>query len=50
VFAWNEGAEAAFEELKATVTDPLVLMLPNFSLPFVVECDASRRGIGVVLM
>ena len=48
-FAWNEGADAAFEELKAAVTTP-VLMLPNFSLPFVVECDALGRGIGVVLM
>jgi hypothetical protein len=49
-FAWNEGAEAAFEELKAAVTNPPVLMLPNFNLPFVVECDASGRGIGAVLM
>jgi hypothetical protein len=49
-FAWNEGAEAAFEELKAAVTNPPVLMLPNFNLPFVVECDASVRGIGAVLM
>jgi hypothetical protein len=45
--------EAAFKELKAVVTNPPVLMLPNFNLSFVVEsleCDASGRGIGVVLM
>jgi hypothetical protein len=49
-FAWNEVAETAFEELKAAITNPPVLMLPNFNLPFVVECDASGRGIGAVLM
>jgi hypothetical protein len=44
-FAWNEVAETTFEELKAAVTNPLVLMLPNFNLLFVVECDASGKFI-----
>ena len=28
----------------------LVLVVPNFSKTFVLECDASRKGLGVILM
>ncbi|RVW68336.1 Retrovirus-related Pol polyprotein from transposon 297 [Vitis vinifera] len=43
-------AEEAFELLKQTMMQALVLALPNFQLFFVVECDASGNGLGVVLM
>uniref|UniRef100_A0A2N9I1P8 Reverse transcriptase/retrotransposon-derived protein RNase H-like domain-containing protein n=1 Tax=Fagus sylvatica TaxID=28930 RepID=A0A2N9I1P8_FAGSY len=49
-FEWSDKAEKAFEELKAAVSQPPVLALPDFTQSFVVECDASEFGIGVVLM
>ncbi|XP_075645153.1 uncharacterized protein LOC142616170 [Castanea sativa] len=49
-FHWTKKALLAFNELKAAVAQPLVLALPDFSKPFIIECDASRYGLGVVLM
>ncbi|PNX72062.1 monoglyceride lipase, partial [Trifolium pratense] len=49
-FKWNEAAAEAFQKLKVAVTTAPVLVLPNFKLPFEIECDASGRGVGAVLM
>jgi hypothetical protein len=48
-FHWTSKAAMAFDSLKATLTSAPVLQLPDFAQPFVVDCDASGSGIGVVL-
>ena len=49
-FHWSSNAELAFNALKQAVSNTLVLALPDFLKPFVIECDASSYGLSVVLM
>ncbi|GKC96206.1 putative reverse transcriptase domain-containing protein [Tanacetum coccineum] len=49
-FDWSEKAEAAFQLLKQKLYSALILALPEGSEKFVVYCDASRKGLGAVLM
>ncbi|GJR03044.1 putative reverse transcriptase domain-containing protein [Tanacetum coccineum] len=49
-FDWSEKAEAAFQLLKQNLCSALILALPDGSENFVVYCDASRKGLGAVLM
>ncbi|XP_064485140.1 uncharacterized protein LOC135397466 [Ornithodoros turicata] len=46
---WDDAKEGAFQTLKAALTKPPVLMAPDFNKPFIVQCDASNRGMGVIL-
>ncbi|TYK23312.1 peroxidase 64 [Cucumis melo var. makuwa] len=48
-FSRNEEAIVAFEQLKAAMTILSVLALPDWSLPFIIETDASYFGLGAVL-
>ena len=49
-FAWSEACEKSFQELKRRLTSAPVLVLPDNQKSFVVYCDASRQGLGCVLM
>lgn len=45
LFVWTTLCEEAFKALKQALTTAPVLALPDFSKPFVVETDASDKGI-----
>jgi hypothetical protein len=49
-FVWTESQQQAFTHLKTVMSTPPVLILPNFTLPFQLETDASGTGLGAVLM
>ncbi|KAF8786579.1 Retrovirus-related Pol polyprotein like [Argiope bruennichi] len=46
---WNSSCQKAFEELKEKLSKNPVLYSPNFSKQFIIHCDVSNLGIGVVL-
>jgi hypothetical protein len=49
-FVWDVHCENSFNELKKRLTTAPVLILPKPDEPFVVYCDASKLGLGDVLM
>nr|GEW72357.1 hypothetical protein [Tanacetum cinerariifolium] len=47
---WGEDQDMAFQILKQKLCEALILALPEGNDDFVVYCDASIQGLGVVLM
>lgn len=48
-FLWPKEAEDAFISLKTLLTTTPVMSCPDYSKPFIIQCDASNEGIGAVL-
>lgn len=48
-FKWTAEAEAAFLKLKSALVSTPVLIMPDYSKPFSIACDASDVAIGAVL-
>ncbi|GKC69434.1 putative reverse transcriptase domain-containing protein [Tanacetum coccineum] len=49
-FEWGDKQEAAFQTLKDKLCSAPILALPEGAENFVIYCDASHKGLGVVLM
>ncbi|GJX36357.1 putative reverse transcriptase domain-containing protein, partial [Tanacetum coccineum] len=49
-FDWGDKQEAAFQLLKQKLCNTPILALPEGAENFIVYCDASHKGLGVVLM
>lgn len=47
---WTEDAVAAFEDLRMSLSKSPVLHSPDFEKTFVLQTDASERGLGAVLL
>ncbi|GKD98418.1 putative reverse transcriptase domain-containing protein [Tanacetum coccineum] len=49
-FVWGEKQEATFQLLKQKLCSAPILALPEGSKDFIAYCDASKKGLGAVLM
>ncbi|KAJ8023192.1 hypothetical protein HOLleu_38300 [Holothuria leucospilota] len=46
---WSDECDQAFTTLKNIIKSKPVLQSPDFEKPFILQCDASERGLGAVL-
>ena len=49
-FSWTTKETQYFQQLKEAMCKSHVLVIQDFTKTFIMECDASRNGIGAVLM
>ncbi|KAK3086157.1 hypothetical protein FSP39_014434 [Pinctada imbricata] len=48
-YNWTTDCENAFQDLKKALVNAPILVMPDFSKTFILDTDASDRGIGAVL-
>ena len=46
---WDDDAKIAFSELRTRLANAPLLTYPDFSFSFILDSDASNKGIGAVL-
>ena len=49
-FVWDDSCERAFQELKRRLTSTPILIVPERGQRYTVYRDASKDGLGCVLM
>jgi hypothetical protein len=49
-FLWSEACQNSFDELRKRLTTAPVLAMPDIHKRFDIYCDASKQGLGCVLM
>ena len=49
-FEWNDLCEKAFQELKKRLTTASILIVPEKGQRYTMYCDASKGGLGCVLI
>ena len=49
-FTWSDTCQSAFDELKQRLMTEPLLIFPRLDEPFVIQCDASDKQIGAVLL
>ena len=49
-YEWSDNCEQSFQELKSRLTMAPVLALPTPRVEYIIFSDASRQGLGCVLM
>ena len=50
VFKWTKECQGALEKIKRILTNPPVLVSPDYSKEFRLYCDSSDVGVGAALM
>ena len=49
-YEWNDPCERAFQELKRRLTSTPIMIVPEMGQRYTIYCDASKDGLGCVLM
>lgn len=48
-FVWSSEAQVSFDRIKEIISQRTLLNFPDFTKPFIIECDASSVALGAVL-